>query len=133
MDLKSGLWYGVLISITAAYLVAMAGVRSAKQHEVSGEDERSASVTDEGLDEKSEAEDEDEIFHQAAAAGDADFVVKIEEVKAGDYRCGDKSDAGQGVLFGDEKPEIKFPEAAPCRNHPGGSQERSEQNNDVTC
>ena len=35
MDLKSWLWYGVLTSITAAYLVAMAGVRSAKQHEVS--------------------------------------------------------------------------------------------------
>ena len=35
MDLKSLLWYGVLISITAAYLVAMAGVRSAKQHVVS--------------------------------------------------------------------------------------------------
>ena len=35
MDLKSLLWYGVLASITAAYLVAMAGVRSAKQHEVS--------------------------------------------------------------------------------------------------
>jgi|CXWL01.1.fsa_nt_gi uncharacterized membrane protein YozB (DUF420 family) len=35
LDLKSWLWYGVLTSITAAYLVAMAGVRSAKQHEVS--------------------------------------------------------------------------------------------------
>jgi uncharacterized membrane protein YozB (DUF420 family) len=35
MDLKSWLWYGVLTSITAAYLVAMAGVRSARQHEVS--------------------------------------------------------------------------------------------------
>lgn len=35
MDMKSWLWYGVLTSITAAYLVAMAGVRSAKQHEVS--------------------------------------------------------------------------------------------------
>lgn len=35
MDLKSLLWYGVLASITAAYLVAMAGVRSAKQHDVS--------------------------------------------------------------------------------------------------
>lgn len=35
MDLKSWLWYGALTSITAAYLVAMAGVRSAKQHEVS--------------------------------------------------------------------------------------------------
>ena len=35
MDMKSGLWYGVLTSLTAAYLVAMAGVRSAKQHEVS--------------------------------------------------------------------------------------------------
>ena len=35
MDMKSWLWYGVLTSFTAAYLVAMAGVRSAKQHEVS--------------------------------------------------------------------------------------------------
>jgi uncharacterized membrane protein YozB (DUF420 family) len=35
MDLKSLLWYGVLTSITAAYLVAMAVVRSAQQHEVS--------------------------------------------------------------------------------------------------
>lgn len=35
MDMKTWLWYGVLTSITAAYLVAMAGVRSAKQHEVS--------------------------------------------------------------------------------------------------
>lgn len=35
MDIKTGLWYGVLISLTAAYLVAMAGVRSARQHEVS--------------------------------------------------------------------------------------------------
>jgi len=34
MDLKSMLWYGVLISLTAAYLVAMAGVRAAKQHQV---------------------------------------------------------------------------------------------------
>ncbi len=35
MDLKSLLWYGVRASITVAYLVAMAGVRSAQQHEVS--------------------------------------------------------------------------------------------------
>lgn len=34
MDLKSFLWYGVLTSITAAYLVAIAGVRAAKQHDV---------------------------------------------------------------------------------------------------
>ncbi|MFY9269848.1 MAG: DUF420 domain-containing protein, partial [Candidatus Manganitrophaceae bacterium] len=31
---KTVLWYGVLISITAAYLVALAGVRSAKRREV---------------------------------------------------------------------------------------------------
>jgi uncharacterized membrane protein YozB (DUF420 family) len=35
MDLKSWLWYGVLSSITAAYLVAMFGVRAAQHHEVS--------------------------------------------------------------------------------------------------
>jgi uncharacterized membrane protein YozB (DUF420 family) len=35
MDLKNWLWYGVLSSLTAAYLVAMAGVGSAKRHEVS--------------------------------------------------------------------------------------------------
>jgi uncharacterized membrane protein YozB (DUF420 family) len=34
MDLKSMLWYGVLTSLTIAYLVAMAGVSSAKQHDV---------------------------------------------------------------------------------------------------
>ena len=34
MDLKSLRWYGVLASITTAYLVTMAGVRSAKQHVV---------------------------------------------------------------------------------------------------
>lgn len=35
MDLKSILWYVVLTSITGAYFVALAGVRSAKVHEVS--------------------------------------------------------------------------------------------------
>ncbi|TAJ30965.1 MAG: DUF420 domain-containing protein [Nitrospirae bacterium] len=35
MDLKTLAWYGVLSSITAAYLVAMAGARSARHHEVS--------------------------------------------------------------------------------------------------
>lgn len=34
MELKTFLWYGVLFSITAAYLCAMAGVRSAKKHDV---------------------------------------------------------------------------------------------------
>jgi len=34
MDVKSLLWYGVLGSLTTAYLVALAGVRSAKRHEV---------------------------------------------------------------------------------------------------
>jgi uncharacterized membrane protein YozB (DUF420 family) len=34
MDLKTILWYGVLVSMTGAYLTAMAGVWSAKQHEV---------------------------------------------------------------------------------------------------
>ncbi|TAJ08334.1 MAG: DUF420 domain-containing protein [Nitrospirae bacterium] len=34
MDGKTILWYGVLFSITAAYLVALAGVRSARQHDV---------------------------------------------------------------------------------------------------
>ncbi|MBI1823038.1 MAG: hypothetical protein HY202_07195 [Nitrospirae bacterium] len=31
-DLKSFLWYAVLIGITTAYLILMAGVRSAKRH-----------------------------------------------------------------------------------------------------
>lgn len=35
MDLKTVVWYGVLLSITAAYLVALAGARSARHHEVS--------------------------------------------------------------------------------------------------
>ncbi len=35
MDLKTILWYGVLGSITGAYLTTMAGVWSAKQHDVS--------------------------------------------------------------------------------------------------
>lgn len=35
MDLKSILWYVVLTSITGAYFVALAGVRSAKVHDVS--------------------------------------------------------------------------------------------------
>jgi uncharacterized membrane protein YozB (DUF420 family) len=34
MDGKAIFWYGVLLSITGAYLVALAGVRSAKQHDV---------------------------------------------------------------------------------------------------
>jgi uncharacterized membrane protein YozB (DUF420 family) len=34
MDVKAMLWYGVLIAITGAYLTAMAGVWSAKQHDV---------------------------------------------------------------------------------------------------
>ncbi len=35
MDTKTMLWYGVLGSVTLAYLIAMAGVRSAKRHDVS--------------------------------------------------------------------------------------------------
>ena len=35
MDLKTVVWYGVLLSITTAYLVALAGARSARHHEVS--------------------------------------------------------------------------------------------------
>ncbi|MFO0708020.1 MAG: DUF420 domain-containing protein [Nitrospira sp.] len=35
MDIKSLLWYGVLISVTAGYSVAMAGVKSARNHDVS--------------------------------------------------------------------------------------------------
>ena len=35
MDIKTFLWYGVLISITGAYLIALSGVRSAKKHDVS--------------------------------------------------------------------------------------------------
>ncbi len=34
MDIKTMLWYGVLASITTAYMVALAGVRSAKNHDV---------------------------------------------------------------------------------------------------
>ena len=34
MELKTLLWYGVLISITTAYLIALAGVRSARRHDV---------------------------------------------------------------------------------------------------
>lgn len=34
MDLKTVAWYGVLCSITAAYLVALVGVRSARHHDV---------------------------------------------------------------------------------------------------
>jgi uncharacterized membrane protein YozB (DUF420 family) len=34
MDLKTLLWYAVLGSITGAYLVALAGVRAAHQHDV---------------------------------------------------------------------------------------------------
>ncbi|MBX3237161.1 MAG: DUF420 domain-containing protein [Nitrospiraceae bacterium] len=34
MDLKSMLWYAVLSSLTIAYLVVLAGVRSAKTHDV---------------------------------------------------------------------------------------------------
>lgn len=34
MDLKTFLWYAVLTSITGAYLVALAGVRAAKGHDV---------------------------------------------------------------------------------------------------
>ena len=34
MELNSWWWYGVLISLTAACLIAMAGVRSAKQHAI---------------------------------------------------------------------------------------------------
>ncbi|MFZ5861409.1 MAG: DUF420 domain-containing protein [Nitrospirota bacterium] len=35
MDVKSLLWYGVLLSVTGAYVIAMAGVRSARRHDVS--------------------------------------------------------------------------------------------------
>ena len=34
VDIKTMLWYGVLVSITGAYLTALSGVRSAKQHDV---------------------------------------------------------------------------------------------------
>lgn len=34
MDLKTILWYGVLSSITVAYLVALSGVKAAHQHDV---------------------------------------------------------------------------------------------------
>ncbi len=34
MDVKTMLWYGVLVSITTAYMVALAGVRSAKNHDI---------------------------------------------------------------------------------------------------
>ncbi len=34
MDLKAVLWYAILTSVTAGYLVALAGVRSAKHHDV---------------------------------------------------------------------------------------------------
>ncbi len=34
MELKTFLWYGVLTSITCAYLVALAGVRAAHRHDV---------------------------------------------------------------------------------------------------
>lgn len=34
MDFKTILWYGVLASVTAGYLVAMAGVKAARQHDV---------------------------------------------------------------------------------------------------
>lgn len=34
MDLKTILWYLVLFSVTAAYLIVLAGVRSAKTHDV---------------------------------------------------------------------------------------------------
>jgi len=34
MDVRTILWYGVLGSITGAYLVAVAGVRSARRHDV---------------------------------------------------------------------------------------------------
>ena len=34
LDMKTILWYGVLLSITGAYLVALSGVRSAKQRDV---------------------------------------------------------------------------------------------------
>ena len=34
MELESWWWYGILISLTAACLIAMAGVRSAKQHAI---------------------------------------------------------------------------------------------------
>lgn len=35
MDIKSLLWYGVLISVTAGYGVALAGVKAARNHDVS--------------------------------------------------------------------------------------------------
>ena len=35
MDLKTIVWYLVLSSLTVAYLVVLAGVRSAKSHDVS--------------------------------------------------------------------------------------------------
>ncbi len=35
MDLKTILWYLVLFSMTAAYLIVLAGVRSARSHDVS--------------------------------------------------------------------------------------------------
>lgn len=35
MDLKTFLWYGVLTSITGAYLIALFGVRAAHHHDVS--------------------------------------------------------------------------------------------------
>lgn len=34
MDAKTMIWYGILGSVTMAYLIALAGVRSAKQHDV---------------------------------------------------------------------------------------------------
>jgi len=34
MDMKTIVWYGVLVSITTAYLVALVGARSARHHEV---------------------------------------------------------------------------------------------------
>ncbi|MDO9117633.1 MAG: DUF420 domain-containing protein [Nitrospira sp.] len=35
MDIKTVVWYGVLFSMTIAYLAALAGARSARHHEVS--------------------------------------------------------------------------------------------------
>ncbi|MBX3236301.1 MAG: DUF420 domain-containing protein [Nitrospiraceae bacterium] len=35
MDPKSWLWYGVVATITVAYVVALAGIRAAKHHDVS--------------------------------------------------------------------------------------------------
>ena len=35
MELKDIIWYGVLLSITLAYLITMGGVRAAKRHDVS--------------------------------------------------------------------------------------------------